>query len=83
MALMVQFAAYNCFASYGTYQIGPNVFTTMSLVISNFVGVRHGSILGPLLFLLYINNNHLPSSTAKFVLFAGDTTLYSNRKYFM
>ena len=38
-------------------------------------GVPRGSILGPLLFILYVNDITYPSNVLEFVLFADDTTI--------
>lgn len=43
-------------------------------------GVPHGSVLGPLVFLLYINDIHESSSVFNFYLFADDTCMLHANK---
>jgi len=51
-----------------------NGFTSHILAIN--CGVPQGSILGPLLFLLYVNDIHLASSALHFIMFADDTNVF-------
>ena len=64
------------------YLTGRQQFVKLDDEISNILpistGVHQGSILGPLLFILYINDLHMASSDKfKAILYADDTTLVS------
>ena len=51
---------------------------TKSKILQISTGIPQGSIVGPLLFLIYINDFPSASSYFNFIMYADDTTLYSN-----
>lgn len=49
---------------------------------SSYRKLTCGSILGPLLFIMYVNDSYLFSKNMFFIIFAGDTNMFmSNRNY--
>ena len=68
------------------YLTNRNQYVKFESCISNLVliltGVLQGSILGPLLFSIYINDLVMASSKLNYMMYADDTTLYFNLEDF-
>ena len=71
--------ALNLFASYLSNRFH---FTCVNGSISghlpSVIGVPQGTVLGPLLFLIYVNDMPLSVSQSRLVMYADDTTLYNS-----
>ena len=74
---MIRSVAYSWFKSYLTgrsQDVAVNGYTSEPWLIR--CGVPQGSALGPLLFLIYMNDLPNTSKQLKFFLFADDTSIY-------
>jgi len=75
--------SYNWFKSYleNRFQVvkySQDIVTTAKLPIE--CGVPQGSIIGPILFILYLNDLYVASDVFKFVLFADDSNAFMSGK---
>ena len=74
---LIQGNVLSCFQSYLTgrsqyVSVNGHVSTTLPIIC----GVPQGSVLDPLLFLIYVNNVASVSKVLKFYYFADDTSIY-------
>ncbi|CAB4035301.1 Hypothetical predicted protein, partial [Paramuricea clavata] len=71
----------NWFESYlSSRQQATSINSTLSSSLPVSVGVPQGSTLGPLLFIIYINNMPNIVKHCKILLYADDTLLYYSSK---